>query len=32
MIKSIVRIYQAIVDWFLNNSGSKVKWGNKKGD
>jgi len=32
MIKFIIRIYQAIVDWFLNNSGGKLKWGNKKGD
>jgi len=30
--KFIIKIYHAIADYFLNNSGSKVKWGDKKGD
>jgi len=32
MIKFFVRIYRAIADYFLDNSGSKLKCGDKKGD
>ncbi|MBA7565735.1 hypothetical protein ES708_07420 [subsurface metagenome] len=28
--KCIVRIYQAIVGYFLNNSGGKLKWRERK--
>ena len=30
IIKLVVRFYQAITDFILNNSGSKVSWRNKK--
>lgn len=32
MIKFLVRIYRAVTDYFIHNPGSKLKWGNKKGD
>jgi len=32
MIKFLVRIYRVVADFLLNNPGSKVKWGNKKGE
>jgi len=31
MIKFLVRIYRAVANFFLNRSGCKIKWGNKKG-
>jgi len=29
--KFIIKFYQVIVDFLLNNSGCKFKWGDKKG-
>ena len=30
IIKFIIKIYRVIADFFLNNSGSRKKWGQKK--
>jgi len=30
--KFLIKIYQAVANFFLNNAGCKIKWGNKKGD
>jgi len=30
--KIIIEIYRTVADFFLNNSGSKLKWRDKKGD